>query len=477
MSNFKASLRRNWRTAVVALAIAVDSAIVLLTYLLATLAEKTQVRGTAEPGEFLLLVLFTTAAFLIFSAGTGVYRTISHSSFQRQLYSAGKAYLYTFASTVTVAFLFESLLPSRLVLLLFFLFLPLVYSGAWAVVRARLENLRRRGYGSWNTLAIGSPPHLGQLLSRLNAFPHLGYQVNGVIDVPEDGHDDGLLRVDRPTVERALHRKSVDLIAFSTADLDGSFDQLKDLCREEKIAMRVISPESDHLFSRAGLHDHSGISLYSPEERRIDRVKQLAKRAFDVVASIFLLMLSSPLLLMVAIATKLESRGPVIFRQKRSLSDHDARFSFYKFRSMVNEADEQREALSDRNETSGALFKIKDDPRLTRTGRFIRRHSFDELPQLVNVLKGDMSLVGPRPLPTSDFTRVAKEDHMSSYYRQRGRAKPGMTGLWQISGRSELGFQEMVLLDLYYVEHQTLLFDLEILARTIPVVLLGKGAY
>ena len=475
MSNLKATLRRNWRTAVVALAIATDSVIILSTYLLATLTERYQFRGTAAPGEMLLL--FTVAAFLIFSAGTGVYRTISRSPFQRQLFSAGKAYLYTFASTVTLAFLFEGLLTSRLVFLLFFLLLPPVYMSLWAVVRSNLEALRRKGYGSWNTLAIGSSPQLDRLLSRLDAFPDLGYRVNGVIDLPGNGHGDGMLRVDRPTVERVLGRERVDLIAFSTADLDGSFDQLKDLCREERIGMRVISPESDNLFSKAGLHDLSGILLYSPEERRIDKIKQLTKRAFDIVASSILLMLSSPLLLIVSIATRLESEGPVIFRQKRSLSDRDVRFSFYKFRSMVNEADEQREGLSDQNETSGALFKIKDDPRLTRTGRFIRRHSIDELPQLVNVLKGDMSLVGPRPLPTSDFTRVARQDHMSSYYRQRARAKPGMTGLWQISGRSDLGFQEMVLLDLYYVEHQSLLFDLEILARTIPVVLLGKGAY
>jgi exopolysaccharide biosynthesis polyprenyl glycosylphosphotransferase len=477
MTNIKATLRRNWQTAVVALAIAADSVIVLATYLLAAFVEKSQVRGTAEAGEFVYLVLFTLGAFLAFSAGTGVYRTLSHSSFQRQLFSAGKAYIYTFALTAAVAFLFHALLPSRFVLLLFFLLLPLVYLGVWALLRSKLEELRRKGYGSWSTLAIGSSAELERLLGRLNAFPHLGYQVDGVIDVPENGHDDGMLRVDRPTVEQALYQKNVDLIAFSTANLDGSFDQLKELCREERIGMRVISPESDYLFSRAGLQDHSGISLFSPEERWIDKAKQFVKRGFDVVASVVLLVLSSPLLLMVAIATKLESKGPAIFRQKRSLSDHDVRFSFYKFRSMVNEADEQREALSNKNETSGALFKIKDDPRLTRTGRFIRRHSIDELPQLVNVLKGDMSLVGPRPLPTSDFTRVAKEDHMSSYYRQRGLAKPGMTGLWQISGRSELGFQEMVLLDLYYVEHQSLLFDLEILARTIPVVLLGKGAY
>ncbi len=477
MRNFKATVQRNWRTAVVALAIATDSAIVLLAYLIALLAAMPQVHTIAAVGDFAYLIPFTVAAFLAFSTGTGLYRTISHSSFQRQLFSAGKAYLYTIASTVSFAFLLQDLLFSRLVLLLFFLLLPFVYMGVWSVVRSRLDSLRENGLGKWNTLAIGASPHLDRLLTRLDNYPHLGYKVHGVLDVPENGNGDGMLRVARSTVEEVVRREKIDLIAFSTADLDGTFEQLKDLCHDRNISMRVISPESDYLFTKAGLHDLTGISLYAPEQRTIQKIKEVSKRAFDIVAASVLLVLTFPVFLIVAIATKLESRGPAIFKQRRSLSDQDSRFEFYKFRSMIDEADEQRETLSDRNETSGGLFKIKNDPRMTRIGRFIRRHSIDELPQLINVLKGDMSLVGPRPLPIYDFAHAEEEDHMGGYYRQRGRAKPGMTGLWQISGRSELGFREMVLLDLYYVEHQTLVFDLEILARTVPVVLLGKGAY
>jgi lipopolysaccharide/colanic/teichoic acid biosynthesis glycosyltransferase len=150
---------------------------------------------------------------------------------------------------------------------------------------------------------------------------------------------------------------------------------------------------------------------------------------------------------------------------------------FFKFRSMIHTADEQKESLLHRNESSGALFKMKNDPRLTRVGKVIRKFSIDELPQLFNVLKGEMSLVGPRPLPICDFAQMQKEDHMGGYFRQRGKAKPGMTGLWQVSGRSDLGFREMVLLDLYYIEEQSILFDIEILAQTFPVVVFGKGAY
>jgi lipopolysaccharide/colanic/teichoic acid biosynthesis glycosyltransferase len=120
---------------------------------------------------------------------------------------------------------------------------------------------------------------------------------------------------------------------------------------------------------------------------------------------------------------------------------------------------------------------MRNDPRLTRVGKLIRRYSIDEVPQLINVVKGEVSLVGPRPLPVGDFKRLQEKDHMGGYFRHRSNAKPGMTGLWQVSGRSNLGFREMILLDLYYIDNQTILFDLEILAQTIPVVLLGKGAY
>ncbi len=137
----------------------------------------------------------------------------------------------------------------------------------------------------------------------------------------------------------------------------------------------------------------------------------------------------------------------------------------------------KKKRCSIRTKADGALFKIKDDPRLTRVGKVIRKFSIDELPQLVNVLKGEMSLVGPRPLPVKDYEKIDANDHVGGYVHLRAKAKPGMTGLWQVSGRSQLGFREMVMLDLYYIENQTILFDLEILAQTVPVVVFGRGAY
>ena len=179
-------------------------------------------------------------------------------------------------------------------------------------------------------------------------------------------------------------------------------------------------------------------------------------------------------MVLIALVIHLDSPGPILFKQRRSLSDRGEFFDFYTFRTMYAGAEEEKEGLDASNESDGALFKLRDDHRVTRVGRVLRRHSLDELPQLFNVLKGDMSLVGPRPLPVKDYEKVQGHDPL---WRRRDGTVPGLTGLWQIRGRSDLSFDEMVLLDLYYIEKRSVLLDIEILLDTIPVVLLGKGAY
>ena len=144
---------------------------------------------------------------------------------------------------------------------------------------------------------------------------------------------------------------------------------------------------------------------------------------------------------------------------------------------MVKNAEDQQDELYKINETTGGLFRVEDDPRVTKVGKIIRKFSLDELPQFFNVLRGDMSLVGPRPLSIADLSNIAPENSIGGYYKLRAEAKPGITGLWQISGRRELSFKEMVLLDLYYIDNQSIMFDLEILFETVPVALFGKGAY
>ncbi len=200
------------------------------------------------------------------------------------------------------------------------------------------------------------------------------------------------------------------------------------------------------------------------------RLSFLIKRAVDIAGSIIALILVSPLLLVTAIAVTLTSPGPPIFRQTRVGID-GRRFSFYKFRSMRVSAEQERDQLVDLNERAGPIFKIKDDPRITKVGWLTRRSSIDELPQLWNVLRGDMSLVGPRPpLPEEVEQYSAWED-------QRLRVKPGITCIWQVSGRSDLDFETWVAMDIEYIERWRLWLDIVLLAKTIPAVLSGRGAY
>jgi exopolysaccharide biosynthesis polyprenyl glycosylphosphotransferase len=194
------------------------------------------------------------------------------------------------------------------------------------------------------------------------------------------------------------------------------------------------------------------------------------KRAFDIVVSTLIVAAAAPLWALVALAVKIDSPGPVFYRDRRvGLGERE--FGMFKFRSMYVDASERQAGLESSNEASGPLFKIKDDPRVTRVGRFMRKYSIDELPQVLNVARGEMSLVGPRPLPLRDFVQL--ED----WHRKRYLVLPGMTGLWQVSGRIELSFDDLVRLDFYYLENWSIWLDISILAKTLPAVVQRRGAY
>lgn len=201
------------------------------------------------------------------------------------------------------------------------------------------------------------------------------------------------------------------------------------------------------------------------------KISYLAKRSLDVVVALFMILLLSPVFVVTAILIYMEDPGPIFFIQKR-VGKNGKHFDFIKFRSMVVNADKLKDKLIEQNESKdGVIFKMKNDPRITRIGRFIRRYSIDELPQVFNVLKGDMSLVGPRPPVPREVAEYTLED------RKRLHVTPGITCIWQVSGRSDIPFKQQVQLDLDYIQSQSLWKDIVLLLKTIPAVLLGKGAY
>jgi exopolysaccharide biosynthesis polyprenyl glycosylphosphotransferase len=225
------------------------------------------------------------------------------------------------------------------------------------------------------------------------------------------------------------------------------------------------------LASRILVHPIGDRPLFAIERAELRPSARVAKRALDLVLGGILVVLSLPILAACAIAIRVDSRGPIFFRQKR-VGLNGTEFKVWKLRTMVADAESKRSALADQNEAGGVLFKLRSDPRVTRVGAFLRKVSLDELPQLINILTGQMTLVGPRPLPVAD---VEGANHPQ--FSRRLRVRPGMTGLWQVSGRSELSYEDFLRLDLLYAQNWSIALDFFILAKTIPVVLFRRGAY
>ncbi|MBM3665823.1 MAG: sugar transferase [Actinobacteria bacterium] len=261
-----------------------------------------------------------------------------------------------------------------------------------------------------------------------------------------------------------------EVILAGQAGRDQSILDLLDVCRRRSIPVRLAPTTAQLLSHSIRAVPAPGLPLFELRPPVLSGLAFYAKRAFDLVVGALLVVLLSPIMLLAAAAIWFDDRGPITYRNRRmGVEAHP--FDCLKFRTMRVRADQQQADLEHRNEADGALFKIADDPRVTKVGKVIRRFSIDELPQLFNVLKGEMSLVGPRPLPERDFLLL------DDLHKKRYLVLPGMTGLWQVSGRADLSFDELVRLDFYYIETWSIWLDLVILVRTVPAVLFKKGAY
>jgi len=246
--------------------------------------------------------------------------------------------------------------------------------------------------------------------------------------------------------------------------------ELVDQCHRRGVTVRIAPSTMEILVHRAEFVPGASVPLFELRPPVFDGVDYFVKRSFDFCLAALLIVVLSPLLLACAIAVRLSSRGPVLYRSIRPGIGGEP-FACFKFRTMRQDAEELQADLEAANEADGALFKIREDPRNTRVGAFLRRYSLDELPQLLNVIAGKMSLVGPRPLPQRDF------EQLEEWHKKRYLVLPGVTGLWQISGRSELDFDDLVRLDFLYLERWSIGLDLAILLKTIPAVLSRRGAF
>lgn len=327
-----------------------------------------------------------------------------------------------------------------------------------------IERIYRRGIGQTPVVVVGREEDRARVRRMIERAPG-AYALAGEVGCGDSG-------VDLAALRETLDRTEAREVVLVGAELlpDEEFLELLRSVRLRGIPLRVVPGALALMRSRPAVSQSLGLPLLEVSYPRLDNSQRALKRALDVTVSLGGLLLLSPLFLAVAVAIMLESQGPILFRQKRIGADGSV-FICYMFRSMYEDAERRQGELELMNEADGPVFKIKDDPRVTPAGRLLRRWSVDELPQLVNVLKGEMSLVGPRPLPVRDFHR------MEEAHKRRLEAVPGMTGYWQISGRSNLAFEEMVRLDLYYIENWSLSFDVKIILRTLGAVVRREGAY
>ncbi len=321
-------------------------------------------------------------------------------------------------------------------------------------------------------IVVGEGEHLDHLLLTLGAVrAGIEYEFVGVVSGESESTRELPLLGGVDDLPAVLDQHGADELIVTDSDYtDRQLFQIVEYAHRSGVKVRIAPKTTELLIQRAEYVPGQGVPLFELRPPVFAGAEWAVKRTFDLLVSGLVIVVGMPLWLAIAAAIKLTSRGPVFYLDPRiGLGERD--FGMVKFRTMVAGAAEQQADLEHENEAEGALFKIRDDPRVTSVGKLLRRFSVDELPNMINVVRGQMSLVGPRPLPLRDHALL--ED----WHRKRSNVLPGMTGLWQISGRSDLSFDDLVRLDFYYLENWSIWLDISILAKTLPAVLASRGAY
>lgn len=453
-----------------------DYSIVILVYVLAIKAYPL-IRGGRMLDELLHLGLLPIilAGFAASRAMFGQRADIQRQTLFVQFGAIMQELLLTLSVVMFALFLLQLDAVSRAVIAVFFVaaFVSLV-GVRWLVVWYNTSHKADVVENHLKVLVIGSGRRAHMLADQLKQASVWGVHIIGFLDPLGKsagrrctdeilGHVDQISQVLRDNVVE-------DVVVAVPRSMLSDIQKIVDACEEEGVRLRFMADLYDFRAQRVQLNFVNDIPLLGFEPVALEEGQLVAKRIFDVVAVLIALPILLPFFLITAICIKLDSPGPVFFNQDR-VGLHKRRFKMYKFRSMVVDAEARIGEIEHLNEADGPNFKIKNDPRMTRVGWFIRKTSIDELPQVFNVLRGEMSLVGPRPMSVRDV-----ELFDSGIQRKRFSVNAGITCLWQISGRSDLSFDDWLMLDLEYIKNSSFWFDLKILFRTVFVVLSGRGA-
>jgi exopolysaccharide biosynthesis polyprenyl glycosylphosphotransferase len=420
------------------------------------------------------VALFTALLILVYRQ-QGVYRLRRQISWVDEFYAILNGTATATIITIVIIFLYRGAFYSRLIFI-YAGILAVVLLGLSRLVRVGvLRSMRRRGIGSSRVLIVGAGEVARSVMRVVVANPECGFTVVGFLDdhPAKAGTDIGrfraLGRIDN--LPQTLVKELIDEVIITLPwQYHRKIMSIMTHCERRHVRTRIVPDLFQMRISRMQVEEIAGVPMIGVKEAGISSLSQVVKRTLDVAVAGLGLIFFAPVMLLMAMMIKMGSAGPVLFEQERVGKDGQL-FTIYKFRSMIEGAEKQQETLRDLNEADGPLFKIKDDPRLTRLGKLMRRLSVDELPQLYNVLMGDMSLIGPRPPLPSEV------ENYQEWHKRRLEIAPGLTGLSQISGRSALTFDEIALLDIYYIENWSPALDTKILLQTIPKVIFGEGAY
>jgi exopolysaccharide biosynthesis polyprenyl glycosylphosphotransferase len=422
---------------------------------------------------FLLALSLYHAFFRVF----GLYRSRRLSTRKAEIVDVLKVAAAGLVCLILIGWVFTIRMLTPEFLLIFWGISSSVLCGSRLLLRAFLVYARMRGRNLRYLVILGTNPRAIEFARQILASPERGYRLLGFVDDDWPGlaefHQSGFSVVcDYSGLPEFLRRNVVDeaVIYLPFATFFRDWSGVASLCEHNGIIVRLNSDTLGFDKARWRSEEFDGGHYIATYTGAGEGWPLTAKRSLDIVLSAVLLILLAPLLLVVAAAIKITSPGPILFLQER-IGLNKRRFKIRKFRTMVPNAEKLMAGLESKNEASGPVFKIRNDPRITPIGGFLRRSSIDELPQLINVLKGDMSLVGPRPLPIRDY-----EGFNEDWQRRRFSVKPGITCLWQVNGRSEISFDQWMLLDLKYMDEWSLWLDLKILAKTVPAVVRGSGA-
>lgn len=420
---------------------------------------------------FILLIWHVTFSLC------GLYASKRLTARRVEMMDLFKATTLSSAILALLAELFRIRMITPRFLASFWFISALLLAASRLVLRPLLASLRKRGRNLRYLLVVGTNSRAIQFARRIQKKPELGYQLLGFVDedwqkMAEFEQTGFPLLSDHAGLAEFLRRNVVDEVAMYLP-LRSSYEnslRVAALCEQHGIIMRFDGEIFDLKKSRSAPDEFNGDPYVATYTGIREWWPSIVKRIIDAVFSVIFLIVLGPILLAVAVLIKCSSQGPILFRQER-MGVNKRRFMILKFRTMVPNAEKMLAKLEKQNEVSGPVFKIRKDPRITPIGKVLRRTSIDELPQLFNVLKGDMSLVGPRPLPVRDY-----EGFSEDWQRRRFSVRPGITCLWQVSGRSSIPFEQWMKLDLQYLDEWSLWLDMKILVRTVSAVMKGTGA-